>query len=164
MAMILHHNANSHDVDDIMVFLKHIKTSKVSKVINHKNKNQHTLLMVASSRGRFDTVKYLVQHNCMINEQDNGGLTALIFASSMGRNRIAKYLIDNGALLELKDEWGQTALFKAAMLGHFKILKYLIKHNAIINTGDIFSNSSLKISYANDLKKIVFKRIKIYKK
>jgi len=134
------------------------------------NKKQHhyyeTALIAASHNGNFKIVKYLVQHNCMINEKDNDGLAALMWASCSGQLKIVKYLVKYGADINKKSKNGWTALIPGAFYGRIDVVKYLIKHGAKINNKDI-DGTSLTWSFLIHnfkimkwLNKIVLKRIK----
>jgi len=92
----------------------------------------NSILIYASARGRYEIVKYLVQHNAEINEKDSTGCTALIWALINKHFKIVKYLIKHGAFIYIK-------------ISDKFALKYIKKR------------SYLKKS----LKKIIYKRIHI---
>ena len=82
--------------------------SKVSELlekdlINSKDKNLMTLLIIASSKGYYEITEMLILNGASIDQKDCMGCTALIRASSKGHHDIVKLLLDSGADPCIKD-------------------------------------------------------------
>jgi len=93
-------------------------------------------LLMASSEGRIDTVKKLLdkkRHSLFRANVDAKTYykdTALINASSGGHIEIAKVLLDNGAEVNAKNKSGNTALMMASSNGHIDIVRLLLDNRA----------------------------------
>jgi len=149
--------------------------------INEKGREGNTALSHASTLD-IKIVKYLVQHNCLLDETNNYGCTALMVACSANNPQIVKYLVKHNCLINIQDYEGLSALMwnlsgnygydyeydygsNVFMNKRYKICKCLIKHGSFINVKNKFRKTA--ISYAEYykeikyLQKIVLKRIKI---
>jgi hypothetical protein len=88
-------------------------------------------LAVASQKGNFEIVKFLVEHGAQIDKCDNARhKTALLHAAFKGNVEIVKYLVDKGAALNMQGVNGWTPLHDAAWVGQVEIVKYLVDHKA----------------------------------
>jgi hypothetical protein len=73
--------------------------------------NGWSALMNAAASGKFDIVKWLVQHGADVNLRDPiNGWTAVMCATAKSRMDIAIWLIENGANAELVNNGGKSAL------------------------------------------------------
>jgi len=105
--------------------------------INIKDEYGRTPLRVASQYGHFEIVKFLIQHNALLDEKDKyAEETALINACTNNRFEIIKYLVQHNASVNQKNAYGGTALMEATYYGHFKIVKFLVQHGALVNEID----------------------------
>jgi len=84
-----------------------------------------SLLMLASSHGLLEMVKYLYPFVIHLRSRS----MALIPASKYGHLEIVKYLISDTVTIEAKNE----ALQKASAQGHLKIVKCLIEMGTFYN-------------------------------
>ena len=114
--------ANDNHLDEIKFFIEN-----GIDVNSKNNRNGWTALMVASSMGYLDIVKYLVEHGAIIDDQDIGGDTALMISSYNGYLDVVKYLIEKGADISLKNKLEETALDGALESGRINMISYL--HN-----------------------------------
>jgi len=90
-----------------------------------------TLLHIAATAGRFETVEALLDRGCDANVQDFTGHTALQRAAAGGHLEIVKLLINQGASLDHQDEMhGNTALHEAAWKGFSSTLSALCNSKA----------------------------------
>ena len=82
--------------------------------INVKNNEGKTVLHLASSSGRHEVVKVLLDNKgADIDAKDNQGRTALMVASVWNDFEIVTSLVDKGAEINAKDKDGKTALMWA---------------------------------------------------
>jgi len=148
----------------IVIFAIWGNLDKIIKLVNNgasvnEKINGDTAIMMASRHGHFEIVKYLVQHNCLINEKNMHWCPALIEACINGHFKIVKYLIRNNANIDM-------AFVEAFFYKRFKIVKYLIKHGARIkvynpHTEIIYYDKNKKNNTVYYLHKIIFKRLHI---
>ena len=69
--------------------------------INARDLAGHTVLMIASSIGHFNIVKYLVKNGADVNLKDESGKTALDYVKTY---EIRQFLINAGAKTSVKQE------------------------------------------------------------
>jgi len=110
------------------------------------NVNSSTTLMVASSLGARDVVKWLLAQGANVKastvlkdpEKPPGvaGFTALHFASGRNQVEIARLLIERGAVSGQKDGHGNTPFILACAKGHVEMSKFLIEQGAKIEDPD----------------------------
>lgn len=111
--------------------------------------------MSAMCAGKWDVVKFLVEHGADVNERDKKGKTALMKAGWCNRFDIIEYLRENGAFIEEQldingtnrtevvkffqerlDKDGDTALMKAAKARKWEDVKKLIESGACVDERD----------------------------
>ena len=92
-----------------------------------------TPLMYAAGEGRFDVVKYLINHGADVSKTDDYEQTALHYASGYGHLKMVELLLSKGARIDVEDMWCHTPLMLAAKKGHSDILLCLIKQGADLN-------------------------------
>ena len=89
-----------------------------------------TPLMYAAGEGRFDVVKYLIDHGADVSKKAWHERTALHTASERGNLKVVEALLSKGAEIDVEDEDRCTPLMLAAGRGHIDISLYLIDHSA----------------------------------
>lgn len=109
---------------------------------------QFRMLLVATTWGDLEVVKYLIKNGADVNYKDphyphakgmritsadSYDYTALMIASRYGYLDIVKYLIDKGADINIKTKNSSTALMFARMYEHTEIEKFLIENGADVN-------------------------------
>ena len=93
---------------------------------NHRDSNNRTALMYASSGPANETVKLLLEAGAEVNVTGNiEGFTALMFAAAEGQTEVFKTLVSAGADINIKDKDGETARDFASNNCHSAILKFL---------------------------------------
>jgi ankyrin repeat protein len=108
----------------------------------------NTALITASSRGRTDVVRLLLERDADPNIRNRFGDIALIEASIKGHIDIVKLLLNNDADINIRDSYGWTALRMASSYGHIDIVIFLLDHGADPNIIDNDGNTALfKASY-----------------
>lgn len=103
--------------------------------------------MWASSQGRVDAVKILLEAGSDVNAVDSDGVSALMWASGSevadanhrkglleramkGHIEVVKKLLEYGARVDQRDHDGITAVMFAAYHGHDGAVKTLLNHGA----------------------------------
>ena len=92
-----------------------------------------TPLICAASEGRFDVVKYLIDHGADVDKKDGRKRTALHYASKWGHLNVVEVLFSKGAEIDVEDEDHCSPLMLAAEWGHVDILLYLVNYGADVN-------------------------------
>ena len=93
-----------------------------------KAKPSVTVLHSAASRGKWELVKWLVEHDADVKAVDNEGRTVLHYAAVLGEWELVKLLVEHGADVESKgNHFGWTPLTLAAMRGRLDVIKFLVK-------------------------------------
>ena len=112
--------------------------------IEATNNDFHTPLIIASIRGRTDTVRILVDMGANIERRPPSGWTALMVAAINGHTETVEVLIDKGANIEARNNGpvyrGWTALMVAAEKGHTETVELLLERGA-----DVFARPSSAI-------------------
>lgn len=109
--------------------------AKVKQLIEQQGVNVNakyaggTALMLASTEGHLEIVKYLISKGADINAKSDKGWTALMAASGeKGHLDVVKYLISKGADINARNDDGRTALMNAATYsGNLEIVKALVE-------------------------------------
>ena len=98
------------------------------------SKNDSVALMIASRKGDFLTVQFLLSKNLNINIRSTNGLTALMFASANGHHKVVELLLSKDPNINNQDNDGLTALMLASVKGHLRVVVLLLsKDPNIIN-------------------------------
>lgn len=103
--------------------------------INLKDENGTTALIMATTNGNLEIIKYLSDKRGLeINAQDDREFTALMWASYNGNLEIVKYLIEERRVdINVKDSQGHNAFMYASFDGKFEVVKYLIENKANVD-------------------------------
>jgi uncharacterized protein len=112
----------------------------VSRLLDHpdidvtlKNKNQDTVLSIASSRGKGDIIEKLLnlipedKKSEMVNSVNAKGVSPLNSAAAFGDLYAVKVLLDQGADFKKQDMNGATSLMVASHCGHVECVKEILK-------------------------------------
>ena len=115
--------------------------------VNAKNSDGYTALILASSNGRTEIVKMLLEKRADVNAKDKYNATALIKASSNGHTEIVAKLLDAGADVNAKNDYGYTALIQASRNKsrnkHTEIVAMLLDNGADVNATDDDGDTAL---------------------
>ena len=149
--------------------------------VNTQDEDGQTLLMIASTFGRDDTVLDLIRAGAELDIRDREGQTALMYAASgddvsgddvsgdagrWGFEDIASDLLHHGAERDLQDSDGWTAFYHAVNKGAPEVVNVLLHYDAdptiATNTGEtplqlaMKKNADPRVPIA---KKLLYQRI-----
>ena len=118
------------NLDKVKKFIK--KGYDVNK-ISKRSFPPKTPLMYAAGEGRFDIVKYLIDHGADVSKKDDHKRTALHYAIERGDLKVVEVLLSKGAEIDVEDRYHRTPLLLAAGRGHNDISLCLVDHGADVN-------------------------------
>ena len=98
-------------------------------IINQKNKEGFTLLILASYKGKNEIVDFLLKNGAEVNAISEMG-TALMAAVVVNNTEIITRLIDAGADVNLNDNAQRTALHLAVQFRNKSSVELLLFYNA----------------------------------
>ena len=101
------------------------------KIINGKDDDDRTPLLVASNKGNSILCNLFINYGANVNVVDASGWTPLYMASWRGHNEVVDLLIKNGAIINDEEAHkGRTALYIASLQGHLEVVKLLLDNGA----------------------------------
>lgn len=118
--------------DKCITRLQNDEVMKIERVLNMKNSNRLTPLMIACERNHQEIVQLLMEHNAIITV-DSKERSPLAIASFCGCLDVAEYLLSLEkfkAMLNEKDVNNCTPLWLAARTGNLKMVKLLLEAGA----------------------------------
>ncbi|XP_015122947.1 kinase D-interacting substrate of 220 kDa B isoform X2 [Diachasma alloeum] len=111
--------------------------------IDDRDENGSTALIYASSKGKIQFVRELINHGADVNAEDADNWTALLCAAKEGHTDVCLELLDHGADLEHRDMGGWTALMWATYKGRLVTVKFLLSRGADVHAHGNYHISSL---------------------
>ena len=133
--------------NDIVQITQKIKND--NSVVNKRNKNGFTPLILASYYNRIEIAKILLAHQADINAISNMG-TALMAATYKGDLEMVNFLLDNKANPNITDKKSTTALHLACIFNKTEIAKTLLRHRAKTNLKDAKQKTALDYAVLNN--------------
>jgi ankyrin repeat protein len=91
-------------------------------------------LLLAVSKGEYETVKLLAENGADLNSRDKDGWTPLMWSVHCGQDNITVYLIKKGADLDMVDNEGSTALMLAIKNSCFDAAAMMVEKGARVGT------------------------------
>ena len=83
---------------------------KNRNVMNDKDNQHDTAIIIASREGKTDVVDFLIKNGADLNDRGTIGYTPLMLAAEEGHTDTAKLLIDKGADIHLINNPGNNAI------------------------------------------------------
>lgn len=111
--------------------------------VNDKNAFQSVPLILTSSKGCLDCVKYLVAHGASLQAKDKRGRNSLFMAAAAGHADVVLYLLNSGLTIpDSLDNMGQSPLLMAVISGSLDVVNLLLPlstaHlNKVSSSGDM---------------------------
>lgn len=99
-------------------------------LIDKRDDERSTILMVAAMAGKTDTVKLLLDHGAAINAKTKKGRTALTWASWRGMTDTVRVLLAAGADINSRDSMGSTPLTFAVSRNRTETVAVLLNAGA----------------------------------
>jgi ankyrin repeat protein len=115
----LHELAKNGDVEKIYELLKIVD-------IETRNKDNNTILHIASYYGHESLVKYLLDRGANTDATNKINRIPLHLASQRGHVKVVKHLLDKDHKSTARDKWGLTPLHRAAYKGHKEVVTLLL--------------------------------------
>lgn len=103
---------------------------KVETIVNLKNKDEDTALILASRDGiRADVFKFLMEKS----NRENKNKALIVVAGEAKNLDIAESLIQNGADVNAQDKYGNTALYYSVVNAWDDMAEYLLENGADVH-------------------------------
>ena len=109
--------------------------------INIQDSNGNTLLMLASYRGNYDLVSFILYNDADINITNNMGQSAIMFSASYPY--ILQLFFNYIKNIDEEDNHTKTLLMYASASGELLSVKLLLENNANIHKRDINGKTTL---------------------
>lgn len=127
--------------------------SKNPNVINLKNAEGYSPLILACYHGNEEVVKFLINKVDNINRTSNYG-TPLMAAVVKGNIEIIEMLLSKNADTKIADVNGTTAMHYAVMFKNYEAVKLLIEANADLKIKDNRGKSAMDYAVLQNDKKL----------
>ncbi|GAB5371161.1 hypothetical protein AAMO2058_001555500 [Amorphochlora amoebiformis] len=142
----LHYCAINGGEELVSVFITHMTSLPLVRVLEAKDNKSNTPLHLAAENGNHRVASVLLDAKALIESQAQHGLTPLHFAVKKGHYLVVKVLIERKANLDTRSAIGATALSMAAEGGLARIVKILLMHGADFRCKDILQRSALDVA------------------
>jgi len=139
------HAASFEGFDEIVRLL----VSSNSSIVNAKDIDGVTPLMLGAQENRVDVIKTLLEANANIDESDNTGSTALMVAVGSNHVESVSALLQASPDLSLRNNRGCTVLWISAASGNESIAQMLLSNGASVS--DRSNDGHLPIEIAQRL-------------
>lgn len=120
--------------------------------LNARARNGDSALMIAAYKGKYDTVKALLDKGA---EPNQTGWAALHYAAAVGNNQIVQLLLDHSAYIDAESPNQTTPIMMAARGGHILTVKLLLDEGADLTLKNGAGMTALDFARAGGFKDIV---------
>jgi ankyrin repeat protein len=120
--------------------------------LDARARNGDSALMIAAYKGRYDTVKTLLDKGA---EPNQTGWAALHYAAAVGNNQIVQLLLDHSAYIDAESPNQTTPIMMAARGGHILTVKLLLDEGADLTLKNGAGMTALDFARAGGFKDIV---------
>lgn len=93
--------------------------------VNCTDKENRSLLLIATNHYLIDMAKLLLQHGANVNQQANNKDSAFLFAGATGQTELLKLYLSNGARFDIFNRYNGSALIPACERGHVETVRLL---------------------------------------
>jgi hypothetical protein len=93
--------------------------------VNTINKNQQSLLLIATLANNIPMAELLVAHGANVNQQDYQKDSPFLYAGAAGHLELVKLYLKNGARFDVFNRYYGSALIPACERGHIDVVKLL---------------------------------------
>ncbi|XP_037040585.1 kinase D-interacting substrate of 220 kDa isoform X5 [Bradysia coprophila] len=125
------------ELNDLPGLKLYLDVRRHTPVIDDRDENGATVLIIAASKGLVPFVRELIIRGADIQAEDFDNWSALLCASKNGHTEIVHILVEQGADIEHRDMGGWTPLMWASYRGHSAIAEFLLDKGA-----DIFAHGN----------------------
>ena len=130
-----------------------VKESRLKTILlDVKNNNGHTPLLLAVQQGNVEIVNCLVAARAKVNV-GSGSMTALHLAAGMPKTDytmdIVRLLLKNGACINAQDNKGFTPLLKAVWMNNVEVAQYLLDAGADSTIPSLEHGTALHVAAQN---------------
>ena len=128
-------------------------------LIDTKNNDGYTALMIACFYNRLDIIQRLIQHRADVDLKNDVGDTALMISCRYGHENVVRYLLLCGSDKFIKNDELETCLMIACEQGFTSIVQLLINHDTEFQMLELLD--ACMISICNGYKDIILILIKL---
>jgi len=93
--------------------------------VNGTDKENRSLLLIATNHYLFDMAKLLLQQGANVNQQANNKDSAFLFAGATDQTELLKLYLANGARFDIFNRYNGSALIPACERGHVETVRLL---------------------------------------
>uniref|UniRef100_A0A3B3SNT8 Tetratricopeptide repeat, ankyrin repeat and coiled-coil containing 1 n=1 Tax=Paramormyrops kingsleyae TaxID=1676925 RepID=A0A3B3SNT8_9TELE len=95
-----------------------------------------TALTAASSRGKLEVCKLLLEEGAVVQQANRRGASSLFCAVRQGHWQVAELLLEQGVDVNVTDKQGRTLLMVGACEGHLSTVEFLLSKDASVTAVD----------------------------
>lgn len=136
LILINNHCTTLNDNEDSMQseIIELVESNKINEVklaikngadVNSKNKNNKSILLIATENKFKDLAIFLTESGANVNAQADNLDTPFLYAGASGQTELVKLYLANGARFDIFNRYNGTALIPACERGHVETVRVL---------------------------------------